>query len=200
MADAGAGVTAIILAAGQSRRMGRPKQLLPLGDGTILERTVDNIIQTGVGEVIVVLGHRAAEIAPRLAARPVRIVTNPDYRLGMSSSLRCGLECASSTAVAFMVVQGDQPLTGPDIIVRLMEEYAGGSHGIVAPVYRGRRGHPVIFSAGYRAELFDMAGDTGARGVIEIHPEDVHYVEVDTPGVITGVDTEEDYRNLADQL
>lgn len=189
-------VTAIVLAAGESRRMGHLKQLLPFGDSTILERTVDNILQSGVGEIIVVLGHRADEIAPRLAGKTVKIVINPDYRQGMSSSLRCGLSQVSEEASTFMIVLGDQPLVGPQTVARLLEGYAGSSHGVVAPVYQGRRGHPVIFSAKYRSELLSLEGDTGARSVIEAHPEDVGYVEVDSPGVVTGIDTEADYRNL----
>ncbi len=187
-------VTAIVLAAGESKRMGRPKQLMPFGDVTMLEKVVATILQAGLNEVIVVLGHRAREIAPRLAGRPVVIVTNPDYWQGMSSSLRCGLGRASETVAAFMVVLGDQPLIGRDIVAKLLEEFARGGPGIVAPVYRGQRGHPVIFSSEYRLELLAVTGDAGARVVVEAHPEAVRYVEVDSPAVVTGIDTEADYR------
>lgn len=186
-------VTAIVLAAGESTRMGRPKQLLPFGGVTMLERVVENILEAGLDEVIVVLGHRAGEIAPRLAGKPVAIVTNPDYRQGMGTSLRCGLGRASRTAAAYMIVLGDQPLISPEIVSRLLEEFAR-SPGIVTPVHKGRRGHPVIFPADYRAELEAVTGDAGARTVVEAHPEAVRYVAVDSPAVVTGIDTETDYR------
>jgi molybdenum cofactor cytidylyltransferase len=195
----GGEVIALVLAAGQSRRMGSPKQLLPFGDGTILERTVVNVRRSGVDRVIVVLGHRASEIAPRLAGQPVEIIVNPEYHSGMSSSLRCGLEHAPPTAAAFMIVLGDQPLVRPEIIDRLLAAYADGDKGIVAPIYQERRGHPVIISARYRGELAAIEGDMGARSIIEAHPDDIQYVDIDSPEVVTGIDTEADYRRLTGQ-
>jgi molybdenum cofactor cytidylyltransferase len=194
--SSGGEVIALVLAAGQSRRMGSPKQLLPFGDGTMLERTVANVRRHGVDEVIVVLGHRASEIVPRLDGQPVKIVVNPDYKSGMSTSLRCGLEHAPPTAAAFMIVLGDQPLVRPEIIDRLLAAYTDSDKGIVAPIYQGRRGHPVIISARYRDELASLTGDTGARSIIEAYSDDIEYIEVDSPGVVTGIDTEADYRRL----
>ena len=176
--------------------MGRAKQLLPFGDSTILEQVVGNTLKSEVDEIIVVLGYQAESIAPRIADKPISVAVNPDYQEGISSSIRCGLNHASKAAKAFMILLGDQPLTGSEIIDKLVAEFARSGCGIVVPAYMGRRGHPVIFSARYRAELSGLRGDIGAKGIIEAHPEDVLEVEIGSASVVADIDTESDYRQL----
>ena len=185
-------ISAIVMAAGESKRMGKIKQLLPFGDSTIIEQVVSNILESNVTEVIVVLGHRAERIAPRIAGKPLKIVLNQDYHRGISSSIKCGVNHACESN-AVMIFLGDQPLIGKEIINELIEEFARSKHNIVVPVYNGRRGHPVIFAAKYRPELSRLAGDIGARKIIEAHTEDVLEVEADSEGIITDIDTENDY-------
>ncbi len=175
--------------------MGKTKQLLPFGDSTIIEQVVGNILESKVDETIVVLGHQARRIASQIAGKPLKVVLNQDYHQGVSSSIKCGLNHASKISDAIMIFLGDQPLIGREVINRLVDEFVRGSHGIVAPVYNRKRGHPVIFAAKYRAELARLEGDIGARGVIEAHPEDVLEVEASSASIITDIDNESDYRS-----
>lgn len=186
-------ISAIVLAAGQSKRMGRPKLLLPWEKGTILEQVVDSILASGVGEVVVVLGDRAPELKARLAASPVHMVLNPDYKEGIGSSIRCGVKVAREDARGLMIVLGDQPLITSAVVGQLLEAFKKGGRGIVLPAYRGVRGHPVILQARYRAELMALAGDVGARGVVAAHPDDVLEVEVSSAAVVQDIDNEQDY-------
>lgn len=185
-------VSAIILAAGESRRMGQLKQLLPLGDSTILERTIDKILGSTVNEVIVVLGHQAAEVRQKIAGRPIKIVVNPDYPKGMASSIAAGLKFVDSQAEAVMLVLGDQPYVDSLTINRLIDAFASHNKGIAIPTYQGQRGHPLIFSRKYDEPLARLSGDIGGREIISQHPEDVLEVAVNCPGVVTDIDTPPD--------
>ena len=186
-------VAAIVLAAGESKRMGKTKQLLPFGDSTLIEQVVSNTLQSKVAEVIVVLGHQAHVIAPLVADKPVKVVLNRDYQQGISSSIKCGLSHTSKDSDGVMIVLGDQPLIGKEIINKLVEAFARSRHGIVAPVYKRRRGHPVIFTIKYKTELSRLAGDIGAKEIVEAHPEDILEVEVNSESVITDIDNDADY-------
>lgn len=187
-------ISVIVLAAGESKRMGRMKQLLPFRNSTIIEQVVSNVVDADISEIIVVLGHQDRRIAHRLAGKPLKTVLNRDYRQGMSSSIKCGLDHISETAAAVMIVLGDQPLIGRDIIDKLVAEFARNKRGIVAPVHQGRRGHPVIFAARYNSELARLEGDTGAKKVIEAHPGDMLEVEVDSESIFADIDNQNDYQ------
>jgi molybdenum cofactor cytidylyltransferase len=190
---ASAWVSAILLAAGESRRMGEPKQLLAWGGTTLLGQAIDILLGSEVVEVIVVLGYKAKEMAQEIAGRPVKVVINPRYELGMSSSLICGLNSVDERAEGVMVALGDQPSISSETITRLIKVFSS-KQGIVAPVYKGIRGHPLIFATKYREELLALRGDVGGRQIIETHPEDIWEVEVESPGVISDIDDQEDYR------
>jgi len=188
-------VSAILLAAGESKRMGRLKQLMPLGNGTVLEQSIDNLLGSGIGEVIVVLGHRAEEVEKAVAGRPVKIVVNPLYHLGMSTSIVAGLDSVDSMAQAVMLVLADQPFIDGKTIDRLIDEFHNHDKGIVIPVYQGTRGHPVIFHINYKGDLLELKGDIGGKQVIEEHPDDVLEVAVDIPGINIDIDNMDDYRS-----
>ena len=154
-------IVGIILAAGESKRMGTPKQLLPWGETTVLQRIIDAAAASRLERVILVLGANTEAIADRITV-PAKFlcVTNEVYREGMASSLKCGIRNAPAEANGFMLILGDQPLLEKTLIDRLIEvHYSVG--GITIPVCDGRRGHPVIFSARYRAELLAI-GDRAA--------------------------------------
>lgn len=186
-------LSAILLAAGESKRMGEPKQLMPFSQSTILEQAVDNLLSSAVSEVVVVLGYRAEEVAKAIAARPVKIGVNPGYQQGMSSSIIAGLNLIDSQAQAVMLALGDQPLVGCQTINRLIAEFYNHNKGIAVPTYQGKRGNPVIFTIKYRPELLELRGDIGGREIIKRHPDDVLEVAVDSEGVISDIDTREDY-------
>jgi len=182
-------LAAMILAAGESKRMGKPKQLMPLGRTTILEQTVDNFLDSKVNEVIVVLGHRAEEAKRLIAARPVKLAINPNYQQGMSTSVIAGLSMVDSRAEAVMITLGDQPFIDSQTINILAEAFGAHNKGIAIPVYRGRRGHPVVFAMIYKGELLKLKGDIGAREIVDRHPDDVLGVAVNCEGICIDIDT-----------
>jgi len=188
-------VSSILLAAGKSRRMGRPKQLMPWGQSTILEQTIDNLLGSAVNEVIVVVGHKAEEVRKTIGTKPVKMAVNPDYEQGMSTSIVAGLSLVDSQAQAVMLVLGDQPLIDIQTINRLIDEFYDCDKGIAIPTYHGKRGHPVIFAMKYKEELLGLKSDIGGRQIIKDHPEDVLEVAVHCEGIITDIDTIIDYQS-----
>ncbi len=182
-------ISAILLAAGESKRMGQLKQLMPFGPSTIVERAIDNLLNSAVTEIIVVLGHRAEEVIKTIAARPVKIAINPDYQQGMSTSIIAGLNLIDSRAKAVMLALADQPFVDSQTINSLMEAFVAHNRGIAIPVYRGRRGHPVIFAIRYKGELLKLKGDIGGREIIDRHPDDVLEVAVNCEGICIDIDT-----------
>ena len=186
-------VSAILLAAGESQRMGRPKQLLPFGSSTILGKTIDNLLSSRADEVIVVLGTRAGAMKQVIAGRQVKVVVNPDYRKGMSASLIAGIERVDSKAQWVMVALADQPLIDKDTYNRLIEGALGCDMGIILPTYRSKRGKPVIFSIKYKDELLGLDGDVGGREILRKHPDDILEVAVGSEGVTIDINNLDDY-------
>jgi molybdenum cofactor cytidylyltransferase len=189
-------ISAIVLAAGESKRMGRPKQLLPFRGSTLLGQITENLLQSQAAEIIVVLGYQAEKIIPQIAPEPVKIVVNPDFDQGMSSSIKCGLSHISEAADGVMIVLGDQPLIEKETIDLLIEKHRQSEHGIILPVYEGIRGHPVIFKMKYKDELLRLTGDIGGKQIVERHPSDVLEVAVDSQSVVISIDVESDYQLL----
>ncbi len=190
-------ISAILLAAGESKRMGRPKQLLEWQENTLLQHCLESIMRSAVDETILVLGHEADRIGARLPPLPLTIVINPDYRQGMASSLRRGLLSMDPGSEAFLVLLADQPGIAPEIINTVIRAFrqADPKRGIVRPVYRGRPGHPVLFGAQYLQEALHLRGDVGARRIVANHPADVLEINVEDAAVLQDVDTPEEYRN-----
>jgi len=186
-------VSAILLAAGESRRLGIPKLLLPFGKSTILEQTIDNLLNSSVDEVIVVLGYRAEETMRKIANRPVKIAINPIYYQGMSTSIVKGLSLVDNRAQAIMVTLADQPLIDSPTINRLIEESLGHDKGIIIPTYQAERGHPVIFASKYKEELLGLKGDIGGRQTIKGHPNDTLEVIADSKAITMDINTISDY-------
>ena len=188
-------VSSVLLAAGQSKRMGRVKQLMPWGHSTIVEQSIDNLLASVVNEVIVVVGYKAEEVRKAIGARPVKVVVNTDYEQGMSTSIAVGLSSIDSQEHAVMLVLGDQPLIGSQTINSLIDEFHRCDKGIVVPTYQGRRGNPVIFAARYKEELLRLKGDIGGRDIVKDHPEDVIEVAVATKSVLIDIDALSDYQS-----
>jgi molybdenum cofactor cytidylyltransferase len=186
-------ISTILLAAGESKRMGQPKQLMPLGQSTILEQTIDNLLNSMVSETIVVLGYKAEEVKKAVADKPVKIAINSYYQHGMSTSIIAGLYMVDTGARAVIIALGDQPFVDSQTINRLIEAFADNEKGIAVPVYQGRRGNPVIFDIRYKDELLRLKGDIGGRGIIKQHPDDVLEVVVDCKGVCVDIDTMDSY-------
>lgn len=188
-------ISGIVLAAGESKRMGRTKQLLSFGSSTILEHVVENLLRCKLGELILVLGHESGPIQARFEGAAIRIVINPDYREGMSTSIGCGVRAARHDSEAFLVALGDQPLIKSEVVNRLVEAFeTTPGKGIVVPAYGGLVGHPVIFDAKYRNDLLSLVGDKGGKSIVAANPFDILQVEVDTSSVVYDIDKWEDYQ------
>jgi molybdenum cofactor cytidylyltransferase len=187
-------ISAILLAAGQSKRMGELKQLMPFGQSTIVEQAVDNLLGSAVDEVIVVVGYKAEDVIKAIAAKPIKLVINPDYEQGMSTSIIAGLNLVHSGVRGIMLALGDQPLVDSQTIDRLMDEFYNHDKGIVVPTYQGRRGHPIIFAIKYKQQLLELSGDVGGRQIVKDHPDDVLEVAVDAESIVADFDTTDDYQ------
>ena len=188
-------IVGIVLAAGLSTRMGRPKQLLPLGDSTVIEVVVKQV-RSQLDHVIVVLGHMADEIGPVLATCEVRCVVNEHYCAGMTTSVQCGIAASrerGGDATGYLICLGDQPGVGPGAVRAVIAAASSGT-GIVIPRFRGRRGHPIFVSANYTDEIFRLGEDAGLNQVTGRHPDDTAEIEVEDEGVLADLDTPEDYR------
>lgn len=194
-------ISAILLAAGESTRMGRPKQLLPWQGKTLLQHCLETVLRSDADEVVLVLGYKADLIRKRLPALPVKIVTNPDYHQGMAASLRCGLRAMDPASEAFLVVLADQPGIGPETVNTLIRRFrqADPQRGIVRPAYRGRGGHPVLMAVRYLQEALQLEGDEGARRILLNHPGDILEVPLDHDAVLKDIDTPDQYRAYGDR-
>jgi molybdenum cofactor cytidylyltransferase len=190
-------ITGIVLAAGSSSRLeGRPKQLLELHGRPLLQHTLDTVRDSGLQDVVVVLGHLAEQVRSALDLAPeVRVVVNPDYASGQASSLRVGLKAAGSDARAAVVLLGDQPGLKADSIRLVIEEYERSGSKVVQAHYKGRPGHPVLFDKATWEELKAIEGDKGARDVLKRHPEWIKAAELDRD-LPPDLDTWEDYEKL----
>lgn len=189
-------IVGVILAAGSSSRLGRPKQLLPLGDRPVLAHTVANAAQSALDGLVVVLGHEAAAIRGQVPFGTARVVLNPDYRAGQSTSLRAGLAALPPDTAAALFILGDQPLIGPAVLDALLTAHRQTAAPIVMPTYDGQRGNPVLFARALFPELAAITGDQGARGVIRAHQPDVLEVPIPAPPPTDDLDTAEDYDRL----
>jgi molybdenum cofactor cytidylyltransferase len=191
-----AAIAAIVLAAGRSRRMGAHKLLLPLGDRPLLAHVVAAACASTADPVIVVLGHEAARVAAALPPGRQRVIVNPDYREGMSTSLRVGLAAVPPQASGALILLGDQPLITPALVERMLGVAQESPDSIIAASYDGRRGNPVYFPRAYFGELEGVTGDEGGRSVIERHRDTLRLVEIANAAAALDTDSPDDYRHV----
>ena len=179
--------------------MGRPKQLLSLGGRPVLQHVVDAAEAAPLDEIVVVLGHRAREIAGALRwpAR-MRVAVNPAYGEGQSTSLIAGVRAADQAARAAVVLLGDQPGVRTAAIAAVVQAFEAGSGPVVQATYDGRPGHPALIARALWAEVERISGDEGARNILASRPGDRRLVEVGGPPP-EDIDTEEDFVRLAAQ-
>ncbi len=187
-------ICAVVPAAGRSRRMGTQKLLLPYGDSTLIGHVVDELLRSVVDQVYVVVGHQRQRIVAELSGRAVSVVTNPDHGRGMLSSVRCGIEALPPQCEAIVVALADQPAITAELVDAMAESFATVNQRILVPVYRGRRGHPLLLSADYRGEILTRHDDLGLRGLLSAHGDDVFELPASTAAILSDVDYPEDYR------
>ena len=188
-------VSAILLAAGQSRRMGEFKQLLPFAGKTFVECCVDHLLAARARDVIVVTGHREAEVRAAIGDRPVTFAHNAEYRFGMSSSIKRGVEALPEDAGAILVALADQPQIGVDTIDRIIAAYESQHPLIVIPTYKGGNGHPILLDASLRQEILGMDQTQGLRQVVHAHRDRTLRVEAPSEDVLVDFDYPEDYQS-----
>lgn len=193
-------VVAIILAAGASRRMGQPKQLLPYQDQTLLSYVIQCALASSCSSVIVVLGANANKIKPSIKKFPVEIIRNSEWSQGISSSIRCGVDyvrqqhfdCSNMNGMIFLVC--DQPFVSTEIIEKLIGHYTELNKSIVACQYRTTVGIPVLFDYSFCAELEKLQGDYGAKKIIQKHCDRVATIKFSKGEV--DLDTFADYQQF----
>jgi molybdenum cofactor cytidylyltransferase len=188
-------ISGILLAAGESRRMGSPKALLRYQGKTFIERICQAFLTAGVDELIVVLGARADQLRQALPAHPkLRVVVNPRYFQGQLSSLMAGISALSPGSEAAVVNLVDHPLVSPETIKTLMTSFRAKPLPIVIAAYNGKRGHPVLFSSQVYGEILAAPLDHSAKVVVRKDPSRVREISLDDPGIVADIDTPEDYR------
>ena len=186
-------IGAVVAAAGLSSRMGAFKPLLPFDGVTVIERCIANLRAAGAAEIIVVTGHRCAELAEAVKDSGARCVHNPDYAATqMFDSLRLGLRALPGGCGAVLLTPGDVPLVKPETIRALLE----AEGGFVCPVCGGRRGHPVALDANYIPALLAYSGDGGLRGAVAALGIPTTEAEVADDGMLRDLDTPADYEEV----
>jgi molybdenum cofactor cytidylyltransferase len=186
-------VSAIILAAGMSKRMGTLKQLARIGEKTLLESTISALQDSSVDETILVLGYRANEIQQAIPAQATtKIVINDAYEAGMSTSIRAGIRAVSSDSSAALIVLSDQPFLKVSIINTLIDAYRDSGAKILVPVYRGFRGNPVLIDRSLFSEMMEITGDIGCRSLFGLHSDQIRKVPVEDIGILIDIDSKED--------
>jgi putative nucleotidyltransferase with HDIG domain len=193
-------VTAVILAAGYSSRMGAFKPLLPFGRTTVLEKAVALFREAGIEDIRVVVGHCATELLPLLRILNVRPLLNERYHEGMFSSVVAAVESLDAATDAFLLLPVDIPLVRPDTIELLLRRYRESTAGIIYPTFCGTRGHPPLISAAYREKILSWDGSGGLNGLLVNHEADSATVECGDEGVLLDMDTPEDYERLRNML
>lgn len=192
-------IVAVILSAGESSRMGRPKALLPVDGMRFIEKIVTALKSTRVAKIIAVLGHDVDEMRRQIGDLPITTVVNPNYKQGQLSSLVAAINSIqsskdSASVDGTLVHLVDHPYINPDLVNLMIDRFYETNKLIVVPRYRGRRGHPVIFSSALFAELLAAPLDQGAKTVVHAHRDETLEIDTEDEGVIIDIDTPEEYR------
>ena len=187
-------INAIVLAAGESIRMGKPKPLLRIGDRTFLEQIVTVLQDARIDRTTVVLGARAEAIAEAVDLAAVDVVVNSDYRDGQLSSLIAGLDNAPAETEAILLCLVDGPFITADIVNQVVAAFQETGASIVIPTFEGQRGHPSLFSGSLFEQLRDAPAEEGARYVAYANEDKVVEVDIADKAVVTGINTPDDYR------
>jgi molybdenum cofactor cytidylyltransferase len=189
-------IIAVVLSAGESSRMGRPKALLPIEGQRFIERIIRVIGKSRVGRTIVVLGHHAAQLRGQIEHLPVEVVINPDYQSGQLSSLQAAIRYIKNDdrCDGMLVHLVDHPFIDTALVDALIQGFYQTRGLIVVPRYRGKRGHPVIFSRDLFEELLNAPPDQGAKAVVNAHRRETLEIEWQDEGITLDIDTPELYR------
>lgn len=187
-------ISAVVLAAGQSARMGKPKMLLPWGKTTVIGKVISTLTEAGLSDVYVVTGGAQAELEKLLDTHPVHLVFNDQFMNGeMLTSVQVGLSNIEREIDAILIVLGDQPQVESVVVQAVIERYQSTAHELIVPSYRMHRGHPWLLGKSYWIEILGLHPPLTLRDFLNEHNGDIDYVNVDTPSVVQDLDTREDY-------
>jgi CTP:molybdopterin cytidylyltransferase MocA len=187
-------INAIVLAAGESRRMGKLKPLLRFRDTTFLEQIISVLKLSDVDRVTVVLGARAETIKKSIDLSGTDVVVNKDYRKGQLSSLVAGLKNTPAQMDAILVCLVDNPFITKTVVNRIISKFKETKGPIVVPVFNKKRGHPTLFSRSLFKELLNAPAQEGARYVVYSNKEKMLELEMPESGILVSIDTPEDYK------
>jgi molybdenum cofactor cytidylyltransferase len=186
-------VTAIILAAGQSRRMGQPKMLLPWGGTTMLCKVIDTLKAAGMEDIVVVTGGDREQVES-IVGKSARMVFNAEYSSSeMLSSIQCGLGAIKPEAQAALICLGDQPQVQMGSVQVILQEYESTGASLIVPSYQMKRGHPWLVAREWWNEILEMRSPESPREFLNRHAKEIKYINVDTPSILADLDTPEDY-------
>lgn len=192
-------ISAVVLAAGQSKRMGVFKPLLPFGNQTVIESCINYLRQGGVETIVVVLGHRSQDVLDRLGDLPVTVALNPDPDSQMTASIHAGIAKIPSPTGATLITPADLPAVPPTVVSQLINEWQKGSK-LVIPTWQNRGGHPVLVDLQYRPELQSLDPNLGLKALFNAHPNEVKRLPVDSPFIARDLDTWDDYVALYTEI
>jgi len=194
------GIWALILAAGESKRMGSPKMLLIFNGKTMLENVIKNVSGSEIDNILVVLGAEKEKLEELVSRLPVKYCFNENFRQGMLSSVKHGIHNLPSDLEAVLVFQGDQPLISSEIINGIINAYRSSGKGLVMPVFGNKRGHPLLIDRKYIKEVEKIDDSIGLRSLAYTFSEDVLEVETTDQGVLRDFDTYEEYKKEINQI
>jgi molybdenum cofactor cytidylyltransferase len=192
-------IWAIILAAGESKRMGFPKMLLSINGKSMLENVILNVIGSYIDHAIVVLGAGSELLTDITSKYSLKICLNDNYKEGMLSSVKCGFRNLPLDFEAVMIFQGDHPLITPKVINKVIEAYKNSDKGIVIPVHEKKRGHPLLINRKYIDKIDQLDNSVGLRSLAYTYPDDVLEIEINDPCILRDFDTYTDYLKVINQ-
>ena len=198
-------ISAVILAAGESKRMGKQnKLLLPVAGEALLIKLIKSVCDSDVGQVIVVIGHEAEKIRRKLNNFPLSFVYNPNFSEGMTTSIKFGVKEVSPDSDGFLICLADMPFINTSEISKLIHAYVQNrikkKRLIVVPVFQGQRGNPVLFSSEFRNDILEHKKESGCKEVIMNNSESVKEIEMDDDNMLLDVDNLDDYQRLTENF
>jgi molybdenum cofactor cytidylyltransferase len=193
-------ISAIILSAGFSTRMGRFKPLLPLGDKTVIERVIDLFKEAGLGDVRVVVGHQMETLVPVIEGTNASTVINRHYPAGMFSSVQAGVNSLPRDSEAFFIHPVDMPMVSPSTITKIIDRYDAHAAMIIYPCYRGRRGHPPLIPNRFSRAIVRASISGRLSDVLADFSKDSMDLEVEDPNILIDMNQPRDYAAMVSGL
>lgn len=187
-------IAAVVLASGLSKRLGKNKLLMPLGNQSVVEHVIDSVKSSKIENIYLIYGKNEVEFKKIAHHKNIKLIHNEKYYYGQSMSVKCALNSIGNDFQGIMFFLGDQPFISPKTINLIIEHYNKNPRGIIVPTYHGKRGNPVIFSREFFTEMKSIQGDKGARDVIDKNYDKVIFVPISDSFENFDIDTKKDYQ------